>query len=167
MMQWLSEIFESTSDQARLVTTLIAATIAICVVLLNQWYNSRRAKKDKLIEKIEETYSVIIRILELRLLIHNRILDEYPEQSAELFNYHEEFLRETAKAEMLSGLYFPNLTGLVEELRMNYDFFYEGYLSSEELKEYIDHVSPYCLKIDNISSAILKQLSIAMKKHIR
>jgi len=52
MINYFTDIFESTSDQARLVTTLIAALIAVVVVLANQWFNSRRAKK----EKIEEAF---------------------------------------------------------------------------------------------------------------
>lgn len=57
-MNWFIEIFEAKSDQARLVAILISAIVAVLVVLLNQWFNSRRARKETLIEKIEELYEL-------------------------------------------------------------------------------------------------------------
>ena len=81
-MQWLSEIYGSTSDQARLVTTLIAAVIAIMVVFINQWFNSRRARKEKLIEKLEELYSLVLNLQELHSAIHAAFMsnDGFPKK---------------------------------------------------------------------------------------
>ncbi|MBU1424551.1 MAG: hypothetical protein KKH12_15580 [Gammaproteobacteria bacterium] len=80
-MQWLASIFEATSDQARLATTIIAAIIAIAVVLLNQWYNSKRARKETLIKKIEEIYSAVIKMQLLKSTIHYEIVSGYPNKS--------------------------------------------------------------------------------------
>ncbi len=56
-MNWIIEIFADKSDQAKLVAILISAVVAIFVVLLNQWFVSRRSKRELLIEKIEELFS--------------------------------------------------------------------------------------------------------------
>ncbi len=76
-MQWLTEIFNSSSDQARLVTTLIVAFIAFIIVFINQWFSSRRARKDKLIEKLEQMYSVISRLQSLQLSIHSEVVNNF------------------------------------------------------------------------------------------
>ncbi|MFC4258870.1 hypothetical protein ACFOZ5_07480 [Marinobacter lacisalsi] len=56
MLNWIIDIFADKSDQARLVTVVLSALVAIFVVLLNQWFNSRRSRRGLLIEKIEELF---------------------------------------------------------------------------------------------------------------
>lgn len=56
MIEWLSEIFSENSDKARLVAILLSALVAILVLLLNQHFANKRARKELLIEKIEEAY---------------------------------------------------------------------------------------------------------------
>ena len=56
-MNWILEVFSDKSDQARLVAIVISAVVAILVVLLNQWFLSRRSRRELLIEKIEELFS--------------------------------------------------------------------------------------------------------------
>jgi hypothetical protein len=56
LLNWIIDIFSDKSDQARLVTVVLSALVAVFVVLLNQWFNSRRSRRDLLIEKIEELF---------------------------------------------------------------------------------------------------------------
>jgi len=56
MIEWFSNIFASPSDKAKLVAILISATVAIAILILNQWFTNRRERKKIIVEKIEEMY---------------------------------------------------------------------------------------------------------------
>lgn len=55
-MDWLTEIFSEKQQQAQLVSMLFSVTVAVVVLFLNQWFLSRRARREILIKKIEELY---------------------------------------------------------------------------------------------------------------
>ncbi|TMP55551.1 hypothetical protein [Pseudoalteromonas sp. S1612] len=57
-MQYLSTIFESTADQARLVTVIFSTLIAIFVVFLNHYLQKRRERKELLRDKISKLYKL-------------------------------------------------------------------------------------------------------------
>ena len=143
-----------------MVTTVVAAIIAISVVLLNQYFNARRYRKEKLIGKIEEIYSVLIDFQHLKISIINEIIDNYPKLSAEpsvtkigerrvvlsgddllksetkLEQMYKESLSFTSKAYMLSALYFPTLLDEITKLRSSYDDLYMSYIKSESVEEF-------------------------------
>ncbi|MEZ9864961.1 hypothetical protein BCT77_17775 [Vibrio breoganii] len=58
-MDWLASIFAEKAQQAQLITVSLSVAVAICVVLLNQWFLSKRAKKETLINKLEALYIAI------------------------------------------------------------------------------------------------------------
>ena len=88
------DIFQSSAEQARLITTLIAVISAILVVLLNQRFNSTRSRKDKLIEMIENLYEEIAKSNRVRLDIHYTVVTEYdkPECDEKVMQLHAEYL---------------------------------------------------------------------------
>jgi len=183
-MNWLTEIFTSTSDQARLVTTLIAAVIAISVVLVNQWFNTRRARNSKLIEKVEEAYLVIIKIDEISSSVHHEIINNYhkyksdvkdspynplheieaPELHIDVLN--KEFYRIEATAYMLSGLYFSNLKYDIQIFRETYQELYNIFLSSESLLEYHNNSKEVRLKMEKMLQKLYDNLSSIMNKQL-
>ncbi|MCF6355478.1 MAG: hypothetical protein L3J26_10350 [Candidatus Polarisedimenticolaceae bacterium] len=59
-MEYLTDIFSTKAEQARLVTVLISVIIAVSIVLLNQHFAIRKARKEHLSEKIEELYKAIL-----------------------------------------------------------------------------------------------------------
>lgn len=58
-MDWLAGIFSEKQQQAQLVAMLFSVTVAVTVLFLNQWFLSRRARRDILIKKIEESYIAV------------------------------------------------------------------------------------------------------------
>jgi len=60
-MYTLEEIFSAASDQARLVTTLIATLSALAIVYLTHYFTNRRSKTELRLNKLEETYRASIR----------------------------------------------------------------------------------------------------------
>jgi hypothetical protein len=109
-LNWLFEIFSEKSDQARLITILISAVVAVSVVLLNQWFLSRRSKRDLLIEKIEELFEASNEYV----AACRELMDSLTEQSADLrqeyFNYPASAVNKLndsiTKMQMICGLYF-------------------------------------------------------------
>jgi len=187
-MQWLIDIFASTSDQARLATALIAAIIAVAVVLLNQWFNARRARKEKLISKIEEIYSAVIKMQLLKSAIHNEVVTGYPkkrklqlpaqynlpsleidkevEWSRKLDEMREEFSGLGATAFMLSGLYFPHLQKDITNIWSCFDSLYFCYAESEVLSDYLDVANDHLKKLNNLFQKTFEMLSAVMKKNM-
>jgi len=180
------EIFSSTSDQAKLITTLITAVIAIVAILVNQWFNTKRARKSKLIEKIEEAYLSIIKLDEISSSVHFEIVSNYhkyeinvhdypykdkafheietPELLADILNY--DFYRVEATAYMLSGLYFPNLKNDIKIFKETYQDSYRIFVSSESLSEYIKDSKEARLKMKDIIQKLYDNLSSIMNKQL-
>ena len=109
-MNWIIEIFSDKSDQARFVAILISAVVAILVVLLNQWFVSRRSKRELLIEKIEDLFSAsneyvsacreLMDALDQQDTAHPDRFYEYPSGSVNKLN------DSITKMQMICGLYF-------------------------------------------------------------
>jgi len=169
-MQWLTEIFSSSSDQARLVTTLLVAAIAIAVVFINQWFASRRARKDKLIEKLEELYAAVIKLHELYLSTQKEIATGSPKGAKgvgrdSLLAMHESFETTGAHVYMLTGLYFPSLREKVVDVRKVYDDMYEGFLNAEEIQNYIgDYFGGIDDKMNRLFPTMYTDIQDAMEK---
>ena len=171
-MNWFTEIFSSTSDQARLATTIIAAVIAIFVVFINQSFNSRRTRNEKTIEKIEEIYTSIIKLEELSSETHLKIITNYGvsevtdiEESI-IDQLKKEFLRTEATAYMLSGLYFPHLKKDIKKLKNIYQSLYISYVTSESLPEYCEFQKEHSPMFDNTLNNIYINLSAIMNKQM-
>ena len=113
MTAWLSDVFASSSDKARLIAIVVSAVIAILVLLLNQHFTTRRARKEILIKKIEEAYQSALayerHARKLLSAIHkggqdgsgNFVLDPA------LIDAMNE---EVEKIEMILGLHFPSVS---------------------------------------------------------
>jgi hypothetical protein len=119
-LNWILEIFSDKSEQAKLIAILISSLVAISVVLLNQWFTSRRTKKDLLVEKIEELFSTshdyIKACKELLEALSN------PEYNTPYYSYPKDskikFEDSLRKLEMICGLYFPKEGFSIEEFYM-------------------------------------------------
>lgn len=118
-MNWILEIFSDKSDQARLLAILISAVVAILVVLLNQWFLSRRSRRELLIEKIEELYLASNEYVSAC----RELMDASIQQSLEQLDKHYEYTRASinklndsiTKMQMICGLYFREVKFSPEE----------------------------------------------------
>jgi len=109
-LNWLLEIFTDRSDQARLVAILISAVVAVLIVLLNQWFLSRRAKRELLIEKVEELFSVSNQYTKACKGLINSLTDQDLSNLGKNFDLPMELVLEVNGAinrmQMICGLYF-------------------------------------------------------------
>lgn len=105
MFEWFSLAFAEPKEQARLFMVLISTFLAITILLLNQWFITRRARKERLIEKLEELTTAVhgfcSESLEInRLLSLGHINNETNSNSLRQFN---------AQIDKLNALYFQEL----------------------------------------------------------
>lgn len=165
-MQWLTDIFSSTSDQARLVTTIFAAIIAVSVVLLNQWYGSRRARKEKLINKIEELYIEIRSIEEHQTNIDQAIFSNSLSDSKNV-NVDELFKnlnKSGSQASMLAMLYFNSLVENISNLRNVHTDIYLCHQKSDGYDDYVEKNKVFETELETLYSDIHEQIVSLMKK---
>jgi len=113
IMDWLFLIFADKAQQAQLIAILVSAVIAILVVLLNQCFLSKRAKREIYIKKIEEFYNVI---MEYQQYSFNYVFEcKNQLQTKSLSN--NKVIDSIDKMEMLSNLYFSDIKMQIDELR--------------------------------------------------
>lgn len=118
-MNWFLEIFSDKSDQARLIAILISAVVAILVVLLNQWFLSRRSRRELLIEKIEELFSASNDYVSACRELMDSSIPQGSEQSDKYYEYPSISVNKLndsiTKMQMICGLYFREETFSPEE----------------------------------------------------
>lgn len=121
-MTWIVEVFSSESSFARLLTVVFSAVVAVLVVLLNQWFVSKRSRRDLLIEKIEELFFIsndyYLACREIVSSIHNQHIDGDIDYYSYDVDMADDIRQCVAKIEMLCGLYFKD-EGLDEKLGPN------------------------------------------------
>lgn len=104
---YLIELFSEKGDQVRLVTFMFSALLAVAVLLINQYINTKRSKRDLLLTKIEDLYKTSIEYSNTC----TEILDDVQHQKNDYPSVSNEHRREIQnilrKMEMLCGLYFP------------------------------------------------------------
>ncbi|MDQ2194896.1 hypothetical protein [Vibrio sp. A14(2019)] len=122
MISWFNSIFAQPAQKAQLVAILMSAVVAVFVLLLNQWFTSRRVRKELYILKIEELYSVIC---EYELLSYDFVALLFSgkgvkESTKEIMN---KTLASLQNIEMYTELHFPEISfdrkkyeGYVKEL---------------------------------------------------
>lgn len=98
------------NDTSHMTTVLISAAVAIVVVLLNQWFLSRRAKKELMIKKVEELFSASTEYTaacrELMKSLNDkslRTIHGYYDYPADAMNRLNDSI---TKMQMICGLYF-------------------------------------------------------------
>lgn len=180
-MNWFIEIFEETSDKARLITTVIAAIIAVSVVLINQWFNSKRARKETLIEKVEEMYSEAVVMKEISMQIQVEIIKNLRDKddglpriykvatpvqntNEKIEKLNKDHLRLSGRTEMLAGLYFPSLSENLREVRKNYNRRYVSFLDSSSYARYENKTTNSLEEMELIFDSIFDELTKIMNK---
>ena len=147
----LIDIFQANSDKARLITTIIGVIIALSVVGLNQLFNSRRAKKETYISKIEKLYEALIKSKRLLTETHNTIVFEYGiENTGEKFDQlHLDFFEAIETVRLISDLYFHGINLNLNEMERCYLSMMDGFTGADALKEYL---SDYSKEKDHVAS---------------
>jgi hypothetical protein len=100
MIEWFNSAFGEPSEQAKLFTVVLSTIFAVVIVLLNQWFISRRARNELLINKAEEYYAMVSLVDgNLHNEMYHRFFKEDLEFDTQCIN----------KSTLLQTLYFPEL----------------------------------------------------------
>ncbi|MEG3755317.1 hypothetical protein [Psychromonas arctica] len=108
MINWFVETFSTSSEQAKLFSIVISAVLAVCLLLLNQWFIARKARKELFITKIEELLTTIYTYERLSLDILSRLFN-LPTIDQITLDKMAESAEVSDKLEMLCVLYFPEI----------------------------------------------------------
>lgn len=171
MLNWLSDIFIEPSDKARFISVLITAVIAIFLLLLNQYFATRKTRKELLIKKIEEAYQASLAYeknawaLMKDVQSGKRGVHGFFDPDYSLIGAMNE---EVDKLAMLFGLYFPKVSFATEKYYAGptipvMEVFLKGKMMSEAEHLVISHATK-----DNIKANALELREICtglMKKH--
>ncbi|PML78747.1 hypothetical protein [Enterovibrio norvegicus] len=109
MYNWFLETFSTSSEQAKLFSIVVSVVLAVLILILNQWFISKRAKKELFVTKVEELLTTIYAYERISLDILSRLFNSTFSDQATLDKMAES--AEIAdKLEMLCVLYFPEIT---------------------------------------------------------
>lgn len=109
MYNWFLETFSTSSEQAKLFSIVVSVVLAVLILLLNQWFISKRSKKELFVTKVEELLTTIYAYERISLDILSRLFNSTFADQATLDKMAES--AEIAdKLEMLCVLYFPEIT---------------------------------------------------------
>ncbi|MCV3263204.1 hypothetical protein OGZ01_11005 [Vibrio harveyi] len=59
MFDWFIKTFDSAQQQATLFSIVVSTILAISLLLMNQWFTSRKAKADLRVLKLEELMNTL------------------------------------------------------------------------------------------------------------
>lgn len=110
MINWFVETFSTPSEQAKLFSIVVSALLAVGLLLLNQWFNSRKSKKELLIKKIEELLTTIYAYERLSLDILSCLFNSSGIVNQVTLDKMAESAEISDKLEMLCSLYFPSVS---------------------------------------------------------
>ena len=109
---YLIELFSEKSDQVRLVTFLLSALLAVFVILINQYFITRRNRRDMLLEKIEDLYKISIEYTDTCSEVLDDIENQVRDTMVKFPTVTREHKRKVQgliqRMEMICGLHFPS-----------------------------------------------------------
>ncbi len=171
-MNWLMELFSDSSDQARAVTTVFVALVALSVVFITQYYNSKRARKEKLIDKLEEIYSLTIRIKDRSDEIGSLIFNDSEQMDINILNEKYNILKKDIDhANMISSLYFSALIKdvvIIKKSSASIYVFYKRFIENDEgsqtdlISVYGQESTIFINSIENLFSEMNRQIKNIM-----
>lgn len=109
MINWFLETFSTASEQAKLFSIVVSTALAVCLLLLNQWFNSRKSKKELLIKKIEELLTTIYAYERISLDILSNLFNSAGVVNQVTLDKMAESIEISDKLEMICVLYFPSI----------------------------------------------------------
>lgn len=112
-MNWLSDVFIDASDKARLISVIITGCIAIFALLLNQYFVTKRTRKELLIKKVEEAYQASLAYEKNAWALLKDIRSGRKDKHGYFdldYLLVDAMNEEVEKLTMLFGLYFPKVS---------------------------------------------------------
>lgn len=109
MINWFQNTFSTAPEQATLFSILVSTTLAVFLLLLNQWFTNRKSKREFKIIKIEELYKALYVYERLSLDVLSMLYDSVSPNEPKIMNKLSETIELAQNIELLANLYFPNI----------------------------------------------------------
>ncbi len=109
MFDWFVKTFSSAQQQATLFSIVVSTILAISLLLLNQWFSSKKSKSDLRISKLEELMSTLYAYERLCFDIIGQCYNAQATDNA-VFSKMTKSVELADKIEMLAALYFPSIS---------------------------------------------------------
>lgn len=108
MIEWFRETFETAAQQATLFSIVVSTLLAVSLLLLNQWFSTRRDQRNHRVVKLEEFATAIYSYERLCFDMLSRLYHHPPTDQLTIDKMVES-VELSDKIEMLSALYFPSI----------------------------------------------------------
>ncbi|NOH56317.1 hypothetical protein F0266_25755 [Vibrio coralliilyticus] len=108
MFEWFRETFETAAQQATLFSIVVSTLLAVSLLLLNQWYSTRKDNRNLRVVKLEEFATAIYSYERLCFDMLSRLYNHPPTDQLTIDKMVES-VELSDKIEMLSALYFPSI----------------------------------------------------------
>lgn len=108
MFEWFTVTFESAAQQATLFSIVVSTTLAVSLLLLNQWFSTRKDKRNLRVIKLEEYATAIYSYERLCFDVLSRLYN-HPTTDQLTIDKMVESVELSDRIEMLSALYFPSI----------------------------------------------------------
>ncbi|MCS0325528.1 hypothetical protein ND930_24725 [Vibrio diabolicus] len=173
MIHWFTTVFSQPAQKAQLFSIVLSAFVAFSVLLLNQWFTSRRARKDHMINKIEEFYEAIGEYEKCAFELFNTMFAQ-SEDSSQFQEVLDRLQTAVQRVEMYVGLHFPEInfdskahTKLMQTAYYNLSYAKasrSGYGNNDSIHK-MDSVNQLLDKVRENTSHIKTDAQALMKRH--
>lgn len=162
MSDWFIKTFATAAQQATLFSIAVSTILAVSLLLLNQWFSSRKDKINLRVLKLEEFATTTYSYERLCYDILSRLYQQSPSDQFTIDKMVES-VEVSDKIEMLSSLYFPHIPfdaksiqGMISKVQYQFDIL--------ELNNKSDH-SSYVSYDD--ATKVVKEVLSELKNSIR
>ncbi|MGF1767071.1 hypothetical protein L4D06_06760 [Enterovibrio makurazakiensis] len=108
MFEWFNKTFATAAQQATLFSIVVSTILAVSLLLLNQWFSTRKDNRNLRIVKLEEFATAIYSYERLCLDILSRLY-QHPPTDQLIIDKMVASVEASDRIEMLSALYFPTI----------------------------------------------------------
>ena len=175
MIHWFTTVFSQPAQKAQLFSIVLSALVAFSVLLLNQWFTSRRARKDHMIDKIEEFYEAIGEYEKCAFELFNTMFTQ-SEENNQFQEVVDRLQTSVQRVEMYIGLHFPeiNFDAKAHTKLMQTAYYSLSYakarrggvgFADDDIRNEMDNVNELLDKVRQNTSHIKSDAQALMKRH--
>ncbi|HHX8286467.1 TPA: hypothetical protein ACVOYT_004651, partial [Vibrio diabolicus] len=176
MIHWFTTVFSQPAQKAQLFSILLSALVAFSVLLLNQWFTSRRARKDHMINKIEEFYEAIGEYEKCAFELFSTMFS-YSEDQTQFQEVLDRLQTSVQRVEMYIGLHFPEISfDTKAHSKLMQTAYYNlsdakarrkglDFGDMDDHRKQMDHVNQLLDKVRENTSRIKTDAQVLMKRH--
>ncbi|OEB83477.1 hypothetical protein BBM86_08955 [Vibrio parahaemolyticus] len=168
MSEWFRKTFETAAQQATLFSIVVSTLLAVSLLLLNQWFSTRKDNRNLRVVKLEEFATAIYSYERLCFDMLSRLYNHPPTDQLTIDKMVES-VELSDRIEMLSALYFssipfdPSATqSIVYKVHRQFDSIeLNNKIDSKSYVSYVDATK----EVKDVLTALKSSVKLEMKKY--